>query len=551
MKRKLLSLIILGIFSLSTSMGCTSANSSIDKSNPKPSDTDDTATIQKAISSLKKGEKLTLSDGVYYIDDTITIKNKEEITLVGNNTTIIRKGIDTSSATAQNCPIFYLDNCKGVTIKGITVKYDAVTSVSGTVVASDAAQGSVYIKPHDGINPTGKEVYGAINSFDDQGNPDMTFEKYNETGFAQTLMSNGNICISGLNYNEVNALKENTLVGLRASMMSDGVVAISNCTDTVFEDFVVRNSFSGVFFATGRTFNLTLRRVDISPENDNSYFSSNADGLHVASMGGKLTVEDCNFVKLGDDCVNVHGMAYSVTKLNGNQLTAYMERYDTNMLGDWADKGDQIEFYDKATFKLLGTAKIKKINKMTGDLTFDKLPEGVSEGTVMANKTLHPEVMISGCTVKSNRARAFLLQTENATVKNCNIEGTRLAAILIAPDIKYWYEMSPGRNINITGNTITNCGKAAGAAIITHASHDMDSNYPADVNRNITVEGNTFNSCPSAIKATSVNGLKFNNNILNQLGADGIFYAVNTVRCEQVEVGENNLIDCTVELVNN
>ncbi|MBQ2704326.1 MAG: hypothetical protein IJF58_02115 [Clostridia bacterium] len=545
MKHRFLALLILSVLSVGAISGCSTAQSVT----LSPSGENDTSAIQDAISSLKKGGVLNLAQGTYYVSETININKKDNVTIKGDNAIIVRKDIDASTVTIKDCVIINLYKSSKVKMSGITFKYDGLTSLSGTVAECDAGNGKVYIKPYDDFKPTGKEVYCAFNTFDNEGNPDTKLEKYKDDGFAQTVMDNGNVCISGLSYEEVSRLTEGTPVGLRASLLSDGVIKILDSSDVVFEDITVRNSFSGVFFSGGRTFNLTLRRVDISPESDKAYFSSNADGLHIAAIGGKLTVEDCTFIKLGDDCVNVHGMAYSVTQLDGNTLTAFMKRYNTNMLADWAAKGDEIEFYDQATFKLLGSAKIKKLNALTGKITFDQLPDGVTDGAVMANKTLHPSVVISDCTVKSNRARAFLLQTENAVVKNCDISGTRLAAILISPDIDYWYEMSPGRNITITGNTITNCGKAAGAAIVTHTSHEMKSNYPADVNKNITVEGNTFNNCPSAVNATSVNGLKFNNNTLNGLGDTGVFYAVNTIRCENVEIGENTLNDCSIGLV--
>lgn len=562
MNRKIISVLLVGVLSVGTLTGCsgatihsdsssnnTSYTDSIDKigATLSPSGDDDTKAIQKAISSLKSGEILKFEKGTYYLTQTLKISKKKNIKIEGDGITFVKKGVDTSTVSAKNCALLNVLDSQNIIVSGITVKYDTLTSLSGVVVGSDGAAGAVIIKPYDSFKPTGKEVYGALNVFDENGVP-TEFEKYNDTGFKQTLLDNGNVSINGFNANELQALSEGTRVSLRASMLSDAVFQIKGCSDLVFENIAVRNAFSGVFFTTGRTFNLTLRKIDISSDNPQSLISSNADGVHIGAIGGELKIEDCNFVGLGDDCVNVHGMAYSVTKLDGNSLTAFMERYNTNIISDWADKGDEIEFYDKSTFKLLGTAKIKKVNAFTGEITFDKLPDGVKNGTVMSNKTMHPSVVISGCTVKSNRARAFLLQTENVVVKNCTIEDTRLAAVLIAPDIKYWGEVSPGKNITLTDNTFTNCGKLAGSAIITHASHDMNSNYPADVNHNLTVKNNTFLNCPTAIRATSLKGLKFDGNTMTGMGGNGIFYAVITTRCEDVNIGKNTITDNSVQL---
>lgn len=551
MRRYILKKSILFICALSVFMSCLFIGCNAQSGRRialSPTGDNDTKNLRNAINSLKNGDELHLEEGIYYIDEPIKIADKENIKIYSDNAKIVRTGIEFDGTSAKDCYVFVLHDSDSVTLSGLTISYDYITSLSGVVTISDANNGEVYIKPNDIYKPTGDEVYCALNTFDKDGNPDMKLEKYNNNGFETTLLKNGTIKLSGLDYYEAGLLNDGTIVGLRAFLSSDGVIQVSSCNNIEFEKITVHNSFSGVFFVNGRTNNLTLKQVDISPENESSLFSSNADGLHIASMGGRLTVDDCNFVKLGDDCVNVHGMAYTVTGLSGNTFKAYNERYKVFAMSDWANVGDEIEFYDKKSFKLLGTAKLKKFSLVGGKMTFDSLPEGVENGDIISNKTLHPSVEINNCNVDSNRARAFLIQTEDVVIKNCEIKNTRLAAILISPDINYWYEMSPGRKIKITSNTITNCGIGAGAAIVTAVSHDRVVEYPSDVNRDISITKNTFNNCPTALKAASVTGLSFTENILNGIGTPDFEYAVITNRCEDVNIGENSLNNCTVEL---
>ncbi|MBO5726755.1 MAG: hypothetical protein J6S00_06830, partial [Clostridia bacterium] len=440
--KKALSFLLLFLFVFCTFSGCShSANAK--QITLSPNGKNDTDEFKNAIKNIKNGGTIELKNGTYYLDGEIEIKSKSNIKVIGDNVTIIRTGVELKGNRAENIKLFTFDECENIKISGITVKYDAVTSVSGVVTKSMPSSGQVVIKPNENQNPKGNETYCALNTFDELGNPDTKLEKYCNDGFSQTLGKDGTIFLGGLSYDEVNLLTVGTRVGLRTSLSSDLAIKITNTKDIVFEDITIRNSFSGVFFTDGRTENLTLRRINISPEdNENSYFSSNADGLHIAAIGGHLTVEDCTFIKLGDDCVNVHGAAYTVKNVDEKSVVGYHDRYNSPATTYWAQDGDEIEFYDKNSFKLLGSAILKSINSVTGKMTFDKLPEGIKEGAIMANKTMHPTVTISNCTVKSNRARAFLLQTEGAVVKNCDISGTRLAAILIAPDINYWYEMS-------------------------------------------------------------------------------------------------------------
>lgn len=545
MKRILLFILAISIMAVPFCSGCTLGNKVITLT---PSGKNDTAQIKSAINSLKKRGELILNEGTYYVDDELKINNKRNIKIKGKNATLIRTGVELKNEKTDNNRVFYFEGCENVAVSGLTIKYDAVTSVSGVVVERLASDGKIIIKPNDNQNPKGNETYCAINTFDEDGTPNTVLEKYNNDGFDSTLNEDGTISLSGFSYDEVNLLTNGTRVGLRASLSSDPVIKILDTADIVFEHITVHNSFSGVFFTDGRTTDVTLRKINISPEDENSYFSSNADGLHVAAMGGKLLVKDCTFIGLGDDCVNVHGAGYTVKSVTDNTVMGYNDRYNVPAMSFWAREGDEIEFYDKYTFRLLGSAKLKKIVSTSGEMTFDEIPEGVRKGVVMSNKTMHPTVEITGCIVISNRARAFLIQTEDAVIKNCAIRNTRLAAILIAPDMNYWYEMSPGRNITISNNMITNCGKGADAAILIAAAHDVEVAYPADVNRDITIKNNTFNACPSALRATSVKGLTFTNNTLNNIGAAHLKYAVTATRCEGVSVKDNILNNCTVKL---
>ena len=218
--------------------------------------------------------------------------------------------------------------------------------------------------------------------------------------------------------------------------------------------------------------------------------STNADILHIAMLAGTLSIENCHFKKPGDDCVNVHDMAYKVDSVNGNKATVSAPRFSFS--STWARVGDVIEFFDGETFACLGTATVTAISSKT--YTFDTLPGGVKAGTVISNLSMHPSsVTIRNTTVENNRARGFLLQTNNVTIENCHFKNTALAAILIAPDLNVWYEMSPARNVTIKNNVFENCGDYGIGPIQFSTSHDDSTKqYPSYIHSDIAVTGNTF-----------------------------------------------------------
>ncbi len=115
-----------------------------------PSGSNDTEKFKNAISKINIGGTITLTKGTYYFDDVIEIKSKTNIKVIGDDVTIVRTGVKLNGKSAENIEIFYFDECKNIKISGITIKYDAVTSVSGVVTKSIPSSGQVVIKPNEG-----------------------------------------------------------------------------------------------------------------------------------------------------------------------------------------------------------------------------------------------------------------------------------------------------------------------------------------------------------------------------------------------------------------
>ena len=216
-------------------------------------------------------------------------------------------------------------------------------------------------------------------------------------------------------------------------------------------------------------------------------------------------------------------------------LLSILKKGEINVLDEGVVSGEGID----------NSKNLQKIFLTAGEGSTIYFPEGVKENTILSNKTLHPSVMITGNKVYSNRARAFLLQTENVVVENCEIYGTALPAVLVAPDIVNWYEVGPGKNITIKNNTFENCGKHFNGVIQLASSHDGNfGRYGATVNKSIVVESNLFKNCGvSAVFAVSTNGLTVTNNTFDDdYDGEGYKdYAIYAENSDNVIVKENKL----------
>ena len=114
-----------------------------------------------------------------------------------------------------------------------------------------------------------------------------------------------------------------------------------------------------------------------------------------------------------------------------------------------------------------------------------------------------------------------MFQTRNVVVENCDISETALAAILMAPDMKIWYELGPCTNILVKNNKITKCcndrGIMSNGVISILAAHDsVNTAMKNQIHKNICIENNELKDCPTTIlHAEATDGIAFLDNNIN------------------------------------
>lgn len=502
--------------------------------------------LAEKFTTLADGSTVYFPQGTYEILFPLYLIDKKDIRIVGDGATLLRCGVTNTQATqppsddpdipeeyrsltASSC-FFYLIGDQRVTVEGLTFRYDIPTSLSGQVISVSGGRADIAIT--DGSPLSGEEYVTVINTFTADGVPDRTLEQYAQTRFPVEKLSDTTLRISGLDVAGAARLREGTRVCLRMSTASDYIFTVLRTDDVTFQDLVFCNSLNGGILIEERCCNATLKNVRVQSDNDQALMSLNADILHVASLGGTLTVEDCVFLRPGDDCINVHTAAGLAESVSGSAVTITYPRGSLSPW--WAAVGDSIAFYDPTTFALLGTATVSAIDGQ--QFTFSGLPDGVTEGAVLSNQTLHPAVTIRNTRVENTRARGFLLQTDRVTVENCHFSGTALAAILLAPDLDSWYEMSPARQVTLCGNVFENCGAYAAGVIQISADHDDPAKaYPTCIHEDIAITGNTFSSLQSpALYALCTRGLSFTGNTVDSSDTDYTGPLISLGSCDTV-----------------
>lgn len=250
--------------------------------------------------------------------------------------------------------------------------------------------------------------------------------------------------------------------------------------------------------------------------------SITADATHFVNCSGYIRMTGCRFCNMKDDHTNIHGLYMAVDEvLSPRKLS--VSWHNSGQYGiDFLRKGLRVEIVDNRTMVTIGHATVKnvlRLNKKAAEVEFkEDLPEGVAPKMVIAADDAYPDVLISGCDFRSNRARGLLLGSRGRIVVENNYFHIPGAAILLEGDGNYWFEQSGVRDLTIRGNVFEdgNFGYLNwGAACISVGSGIPDRKGSEAYHRNIRIEGNTFKVFdPRILHLYSVDGLVFRGNTI-------------------------------------
>ncbi|MBQ8351678.1 MAG: right-handed parallel beta-helix repeat-containing protein [Clostridia bacterium] len=514
---------------------------------------DMTEYLQSLIDRAAEGDTVQLPAGTVYVSRPLVVRDKKNVKICGQDTHFLHTGYDMTNREVQaDTALFVLEGCTGVTLENFSVDYVGFVSIAGTVLETNAGENPYFVMRlyPEFEEMTGEEYYRTTMSFDSDGAPNYHCSLW-ENEFSVEKIGKGLLKVSCRNAAAAERLSIGEAVNIRLSLKGAAVILNMASADTLFKDITIYQTVCGSFLIGMRSGSVTFDHVVITfKEGTRQLMSSNADAIHIAGMTGKLTVRNSVFDGLGDDAVNVHSRAGILTSVDvANKTVHFVDGWSKEPTDStWAQAGDTVEFYDPKTFLPKGTAVVACY---TGDtLLLDAVPETAAEGDVVANLAYLPSVHIADCIVTRNRARAFLIQTRNVVIENCQMNRISLPAIIVAPDIQRWFEVGPAQNVVIRNNTMQKCAfisdPANMGAIVVKASHDAGyADYPAGVHRDILIEGNTIDdTANSAIFVSATSGLTVRHNRIGSFGTvknhlPSGEHAVFCVNCTEVKT-ENN-----------
>ena len=490
------------------------------------------------------------------------IRNKKRLTIDGNGSKLIFRGPMT--------PFAIVDSAE-VTIRNLTIEFDPPLVAEGEAVAVckelvDIAidrekfpcvcrDGWLYFDIHE------KEFSPMCHRAQIHFERDRTVAQNSGDDFVPERVEE----LEGNRFRFYPKSPVNIRVGevfvLRHNARTHPGIFVENSYNTVLED-VTFHGAGGLGVLAQFCENLTMRRINFLPGDGMFVANGRDDGLHATTCRGNILIEDCSFLGLMDDPINIHGCATKLERISDDRRVLYGRYMHEQAKGfsHYAQCGDELQLIRRDTMQGVKCAVAQEYRLLT-DETFQiilKEPINLPDGDfAIENISATPEVRIYGCRFGSCRARGLLITTPKPVVILDNLFESSGSAILLSGDANYWYESGACFDVTIERNVFTDRCMSSEyefcEGIISIAPVVPCPKVP--FHRNIRIWGNVFDTPNSPIvSAFSVKDLCIDHNRIfispargNICGKDAL---VALSWCEDVGVVKNRVVGmCAVPYV--
>ena len=404
---------------------------------------------------------------------------------------------------------FLIADAENITISGISIDYTTPFHSEAEITAVTPDHFDVRFDidefPYDIRNgclyfdnkPTGSEAFNLLLEFDK--------EKREPAYHAWDYWVNGTERCEQLPNGDVRILRE----GIQATV---GNVMVFGCNHRLVPGFIISDSKNitihdvdvyhtgGMAFIAQRSENLELNRIRVTPPPyRHRIVSATADATHFSNCGGYIRMIDCVFENQKDDATNIHGIYAMISEIVSPRTVVVQYVHEAQRGFNFIRKGMNVEIVNNASLVTLGqrqVASYEVLNKEYTRVTFtEDLPEGTLTKYVIAQVDSYPEVLIKGCTIRSNRARGILLGSRAKMTIDSNYFHAAGAAILLEGDGSYWYEQSGVRDLEISRNTFDNCNYGSpgwGRACIAVGTGLWEDRATSRYHHNVDIHDNIF-----------------------------------------------------------
>ena len=449
--------------------------------------------------TLPRGELRIASDRGAALD----LSDVQGFEIVGEGTTLV--------LTRPELGLAAFHRCRGVTLRGFTVRHDPVPQPQGWVRRVDADGRTVEVEMMPGYLGEPGEIPERLTGyvFDPAtrnwrvGSMDRYFGKGEYLGARRwRLATDGPVR---------DTVRVGDFMAFRGKGGTD--ILFDGCARTRVDGVTIRGATGFAIHEAGGEGGDFFRYSVLRPPMPKGaavapLLASNADAFHSSGVRRGPTVEGCRFEFMPDDGVPIHGNYVGVAEGSGRRMVV-----TTQWGGEWFRPGDRVRVYGKGGAPtrteavLPRVVSVRELGKVSvpptsyealkGDrphyeVTLDRDVPGLAADDLACNaETQGDGYVVRGNTILNNRARGMLLTASDGLVEGNTVDGSTMAGIALCPEL-YWMQSDFARNVVIRGNTVRNTGYAMlgpwsgqlGGILVTA---EIESGRPQ---RGITIEGN-------------------------------------------------------------
>lgn len=418
---------------------------------------------------------VVVAPGRYYSDKTARHVDLNQV----SNLVIQAAGVVLVAQTPYRG--FELEDCHNVALQGLTLDYDPVLHVQGTI--ETLGPNWLDLRIHEGY-PMPANANGSGMVYDPAGDvplrpgAEQRFLKTDATQFQQLEPD-----LFRYTFNQ--SVADTTVAGDYFSIMQNITVphgiALVGSTHITLDGVTVHSAPTFGVIALGGG-DLAFSNVRVVPGETpllasvKRLRSSGADGIHVQASTGNVSMVGCETDYTGDDClVLTSPYAMVVDAPSNNIVRVVFKRFEEYQ------PGDVMELYEHAATQkvyrtLLSMAQAplsetevealtdlyfpqgRFVEYIAYDLVLDA-PANAAPGDFISNQSRSNEgFLIADCHVQNTRARGILVKAGSGAVSNCVVDTTWLAGLQMRPEPDLWLEGDYAHNVQVVGNTFNHCG---------------------------------------------------------------------------------------------
>jgi hypothetical protein len=458
---------------------------------------------------------------------------------------IIAEDVELLCTTTVRAVLF--EDCKNVTLRGLSVDYDPLPFTQGRITAMAPDKKWIEFELAQGYPEN--ELNDPIQIY----NPASGTLRRDDARWNASIEALGNRRhrISKAQGYRYNPAEDTEQIGdivvtknFEGEKGSPHAIELRNCKGVRLEDVTLFASPSFGFLERHCDGNTYLRcKVNRrTPEDDPvkralpRMRSLNADAFHSKDAKTGPAIVSCTARFMGDDAVNINGRYHYVLGSKGREMRiAIIDR--TSLI----KVGDPVEFLPYAGARP-PDAKVVKRSLETQPMTTeekafirklrmdDDMRSGLlGEKVAIYKLTLDREVSLApgsavccplrlgrgfavkDCEFGDNRSRGILIKASKGEVSGNRITNSRMAAVLISPEF-WWMEAGLSSDVTIKDNLIEGCLESP---IQIRALGGNRQILPAGALRNISIVNNRIeDGALPLIHVTSTSGLTIKDNLL-------------------------------------